>query len=86
MSTPAPPTPDPRSKEPALKVGAIVSVVTAIIGAAVVFGADKEQAEAILGIVVALGAAAPLLSALWIRRRVWSPASVAELLRRERRR
>lgn len=88
MSLPLPP-PDPDAelpRQPALKIGAIMSVITAMIGAAIVFGADKEQAEAVLGIVAALAAAAPLVSAVWTRRKVWSPASVAELLRRERRR
>lgn len=85
MSTPVPPAPDEQSSEPALKVGAIVSVATAAIGAAVVFGADKEQAESLLALVAALAAAVPLLTALWARRKVFSPKTVAELLKRERR-
>ena len=85
MSTPLPPDPDEQPREPALRIGAIVSVVTALIGAAVVFGADEQKARAILGVVAALAAAAPLVSAAWTRRKVFSPASVAELLRERRR-
>lgn len=85
MSTPVPPAPDEQSTEPALKVGAIMSVATAVIGAAVVFGADKEQAESLLALVAALAAAVPLITALWARRKVFSPKTVAELLKRERR-
>ncbi len=86
MSTPLPPAIDePQPAEPALKIGAIVSVITALVGAAVVFGADKEQADNLLAIVAGLAAAVPLITAAWTRLRVWSPASVAELLKRERR-
>lgn len=85
MSTPVPPAPDEQSTEPALKVGAIMSVATAAVGAAIVFGADKEQAESLLALVAALAAAVPLITALWARRKVFSPKTVAELLKRERR-
>ena len=84
MTTPLPPGPGPQSSEPALKIGAVVTVATAAIGAAVVFGADKEQAEQLLALVAALAAAAPLVTAVWTRFRVWSPASVAELLKLRR--
>jgi hypothetical protein len=84
MSIPIPPAPDDKSSEPALKVGAIVSVATAAVGAAIVFGADKERAESLLALVAAIAAAVPLLTALWARRKVFSPKTVAELLRRER--
>lgn len=86
MSTPLPPaTDEPQPSEPARRIGAIVSVATAAIGAAVVFGADKEQADNMLALVAVLAAAAPMVTALWIRRKVWSPASVVELLKRVRR-
>lgn len=86
MSIPVPPAPDEQSKEPARKIGAVVSVATAAIGAAVVFGADKEQADSMLALVAVLAAAAPLVASLWIRRKVFSPATVAELLKRQARR
>jgi uncharacterized membrane protein YgaE (UPF0421/DUF939 family) len=85
MSAPAPATPDPTSKEPALKVGAIVAFVGAALGLGVAFGLKltPEQTAAILGVTTF---AAPLVTALWARRKVYSPARVAELLRQERRR
>jgi len=85
MSIPLPPAPGKQSKEPALKIGAIVSVVTAAVGAAVIFGADEQRANELLALVAALAAAAPLITAAWTRMRVWSPKSVAELLSRQRR-
>lgn len=87
MSLPLPPAPEAEPpREPALKIGAIVSVITTVAGAAVVFGVDKAQADTVVDAVLGIVALAPLVSAIWIRRKVWSPSSVAELLRRERRR
>lgn len=80
MSIPA--TPDPESKEPALKVGTIVAAVGLVLTLAVSFGLNLTpgQTEAILGLTTI---AAPLLSAWFTRSRVFSPAKVAELLKRE---
>jgi hypothetical protein len=71
--------PDPKSEEPALKVGGIVAAVTAVIGLLVVFGVgiDTKQATAI---VVSVTALAPLVSAVFTRARVYAPATVARML------
>lgn len=85
MSEPAPATPDPTSKEPALKIGTITAVTTTTLALALEFGfkaTDRQQA-AILGAAIIL---VPLAQAAWTRRRVWSPAKVAALLREARRR
>lgn len=80
MSMPDATTPDPNAEEPALKVGAIMAAATAAIGLLVAFGLKltPEQTAAILAVVAAL---APLVQAFWTRRKVWSPASVARMLR-----
>ncbi len=80
MSIPAPPPPDEQSQEPALKAGAIVSVVTTGVAMLVAFGADGEQAKAVVAFLMALVFAAPLITAAWTRRKVWAPATVARLI------
>lgn len=82
MSIPVTPAPDPESKEPALKVGTIVAVVGAVLSLLVSFGftLTPEQTTAILAVTTI---AAPLVSAWFTRSRVFSPAKVAELLRKE---
>lgn len=69
--------PDPRpASEPVLNRGAIVAAVTALLALLVAFGvplSDGQQA-AILGLIAA---AAPLVAAVWARRSVDSPATVA---------
>lgn len=56
-------------KEPALTVGTITAVATALLALLAVFGLqlDTQQSAAVLGIVAAL---APLVSAWFTRRRV----------------
>jgi hypothetical protein len=87
MSIPVPPAPptaeDAQSKEPVLKIGTITAATTAALAVALEFGfnvTDRQQA-AILGAAVIL---VPLAQAAWTRRKVWSPAAVAKLLKRER--
>lgn len=72
--------PDPDSSEPALSVGVVTTAVTAALTLAVTFGLDLSTAQtaAILGTVAAL---APLVSAWFTRGRVYSPQSVAQLMR-----
>lgn len=83
MSIPVTPEPDPKTEEPALKVGAIVAVVGAVLGLLVAFGLKLTpgQTEAILALATF---AAPLVSAWFTRSRVFAPATVARMLRRER--
>lgn len=82
MSTPQPPAPNERAKEPAAEIGIYVSAAMAIIGVLVTFGIgiDEVQGKAIVGAVAALATLAPIVSALWTRRRVYSPATVAQLV------
>lgn len=78
MSIPVPPAPDEQSKEPALTVGAITAAVTAVLALVTEFVVpltDKQQAV-ILGAAVVL---VPIAQAVWTRRKVWSPAKVADL-------
>ena len=83
MSIPVPATPDPTSKEPALKVGTITAAVTAVLAllSEFVFPLTDRQQALILGAAVVL---VPLAQAAWTRRKVFSPAAVATLLKRER--
>lgn len=71
--------PDPASAQPLLSVGTITAIGTALVGALVAFGLDltDDQQSAILAV---LGVAAPIVVALWGRRRVYAPATVARLL------
>jgi hypothetical protein len=75
------PAPDPGSTEPALAVGTITAVVSAVIGLAVSFGLSltPEQTAAILAVTTFAG---PLVSGWFTRGRVYSPATVAKLLGR----
>jgi hypothetical protein len=78
--TGVPATPPPgASKEPLLAVGTITTAVTALIVLAVAYGAHVSggQQAAILGFIAA---AAPLVTAVWGRFRVWSPATVRAAL------
>ena len=63
--------------EPLLSVGAIVTLVTAVIALLVQFGIpiSDGQADAITGIVIA---AWPVVIVLWARSKVVSPATDAE--------
>jgi hypothetical protein len=69
--------------DPAMKMSLITSAVTAIIGLLVVFGigVTPEQAGAIVTAVLALAAAAPLVSGWLTRSRVFSPHTVAQMFR-----
>lgn len=63
--------------EPAKLIGAISSVLTAIVAALVVFGVDPERAAAVLGVVASV---LPFIVGAVIRQRVYSPASVSKLV------
>lgn len=73
--------PDPSSGEPAVTVGAVAAAVGAVLTLLIAFGVNlsEAQTEAILGVVLVAG---PLVLAAITRGRVWSPATVAKLLRR----
>jgi hypothetical protein len=77
------PIPNPTSSEPALYVGAITAVVSAVIGLLVAFGLDltEKQTGAILALTLA---AAPMVSAVITRAKVYSPKTVAGILGRIR--
>lgn len=74
-------SPDESSTEPLVSVGTITAAATAVVGLLVAFGLDltDTQRTAILGVV---GVLAPVVVAVWGRRRVYAPATVARLLRR----
>jgi hypothetical protein len=79
------PPPDRSSTEPAMKVGGITSLVTAvtaITGALVAFGVGvtPQQSAALVAAVAALAALAPLVSAWFTRRQVYAPATVAGMM------
>lgn len=77
------PTPEQaQSTEPALKVSAIVSFVGAVLALVVAFGfkLTPDQTATIMAVTAVV---APLVSGWFTRSRVWSPASVAALLRRK---
>lgn len=84
MSIPLPPSGEQaKSGEPALKVGAVVAAVGALLTLAVSFGfkLTPDQTNAILALATI---AAPLVSAWFTRSRVFSPATVAKLFKRDR--
>lgn len=73
--------PDPESREPLLSRATIVAVVGAAVTLAVSFGLPLSDAQQIA--LTALAAAvAPLVAGWWARRRVWSGATVADLVTR----
>lgn len=67
------------TSEPALTIGSVGAAVAALVALLVAFGVpiSQEQTVAILGVVASVG---PLLAAVLIRRKVWSPASLAALV------
>ncbi|MFI6266169.1 hypothetical protein [Micromonospora sp. NPDC051006] len=73
--------PNESSTEPLLNVGSLTAAVTAVIGLLVAFGLpiSDDQKTAILGVAAV---AAPLVVTALSRGRVYSPATVAKLLRR----
>lgn len=85
MSIPVPPAPDEQSKEPALKIGTITAATTAVLALVMEFGTpltDGQQAAILAAAIVLV----PLAQAVWTRRKVWSPAKVAELFHGRNRR
>lgn len=66
-------------QEPSITIGVISTVVASALTMAVSFGApiSQEQQTAILGFVAAVG---PLVTALLIRRQVYSPQSVRRMV------
>jgi len=73
LGIPATPPPGAPS-EPLAKVGGVTAAATAFIALFVAFGAHLTHAQviAILGVVAVL---APLVTAIWGRLKVWSPAT-----------
>lgn len=69
------------STEPLVTVGSLTAAATALLALLVAFGLDlsADQQSAILGVVAVV---APIVVAVVGRRRVYSPATVARLLRR----
>ncbi len=67
-------------KEPALKVGATTSTVAGILSlvALVIPGFISDKQSTIILIISAF--ALPLITAIFTRGKVWSPASVQELI------
>lgn len=76
---PAEHTPDPTSTNPLISVGTITAVGSAVLAAAVAFGLHigDDQQSAILAVI---GVLAPIVVALWGRRKVYAPATVHRLL------
>lgn len=75
------PTPQQaRSEEPALAVGSITVLASGVVAAAAIFGTDLDTKQ-ITAVLAALAIIAPTVSTLIIRSRVWSPATVARLLK-----
>ena len=76
------PPPDKDSKEPAMKVAAITSATTALVGLLLAFnvGVTAEQGAAIVTALVALATLAPIVSGYLTRRQVYAPATVAKMM------
>lgn len=73
--------PNESSTEPLFTVGTVTAVAAAVLALVAAFGLDlsEDQKTAVLGVVAV---AAPFVVAWLGRRRVYSPATVAKLLRR----
>ena len=73
--------PNPDSTEPLFSVASMTAVATTLIALLVAFGLpiSADQQTAILGVVAVL---APLVVVVAGRSKVYSPATVARLLRR----
>lgn len=73
-----PPSTGGMQTEPAVIIGSITAVVTAILALLVAFGMDisPDQQAAILGMVAAV---APIVAAVFIRQRVFSPATTQRI-------
>lgn|SRR4051812_339263 len=75
-----PATPPPGApSEPLAKVGAVTAFVVAAIALGVAYGlpVSNDQQAAILGIIAPLAA---IITAVWGRLKVWSPATVRAAL------
>lgn len=82
MSTGIDPSLDPKSDEPVLSVGTVTAIGAAVLGVVAIYvPVPIETKAAFLGLVAAL---APIVTALWARRKVYSPATVAQLLQDRR--
>ena len=72
--------PKPLTSEPAVTTGAsVAAVVVAVLGLLTAFGVDltPDQSAAILAVVAVV---APIVTAFLIRRQVWSPAGLAQVM------
>lgn len=67
-------------KEPARTTGAIVAGATLLINGLVLFGILTLSSDQKLYLVTATGFLAPLVAGLWIRGKVFSPATVDKLI------
>lgn len=76
--------PDPDSKEPVMTVATLGALVGAGLTVAMAFGVDINDArtKAIAGLIVVAG---PLVLGWLARRKAYSPATVARLLKAARR-
>ncbi|GIH07509.1 hypothetical protein Rhe02_55760 [Rhizocola hellebori] len=84
MSTGVDPALNPNAEEPALSVGGITMVGTAALGVvAALVPIPVATKAAVLGLIAAL---APIVTALLVRRRVYSPATVTRMLNGDGRR
>lgn len=81
---PAPPNPNTSSTEPLLTVGGAVAVITALLDLLVLFGVHLSDAQQ-AGVLAVVNVLAPFAVALWGRRKVYAPASVARLIAAARR-
>lgn len=74
------PIPNPDSSEPALSVASVAAAVGAVLTALMAFGVDlsETQVKAILGVVLVAG---PFVLGFITRGKVYSPQSVAQLMR-----
>lgn len=70
--------------EPALTIGAVTSLVAAILGLLVAFGVQvtAEQRDAILAVVVAIAVVAPFVASVLIRRKVTATTQIVAQLDR----
>lgn len=82
--TPVPPDPNTSSTEPLISVGTITAAATAVIALLVTVGLPISGGQQ-AAILTAIGVLAPVVVAVWGRRRVYAPATVARLLAAARR-
>lgn len=75
--------PDPESSEPAMAVGTVTAAVGVLLTLLMAFGVDltETQLQAILGAVLVF---APLVQGVITRGQVYSPKTVARMLRRNK--